>query len=501
MFRTEKDVLGQVKVPKDAYYGSFTARASANFQISGITAPAEFKIALGLVKKAAAMTNQELKELDHNLAKAIIQAADEFIQGKFDDQFQLDVFQAGAGTPFNMNSNEILANRANEIILKNPAAKGTYSPVTPNNHVNMAQSSNDVIPTAIRLAALLKLPPLLTAVADLAKSFQKIADTSQKILKVGRTHLQDAVPIRAGQEFEAYGSAIERCHKHIQNSFEHLHELGIGATALGTGITTHPDYRHKMVENLSKLLNQILNPSTKKSSKNSAIKLKATRFPMELTHGMNAFVVASNSLRVLANDLMRIANDLKLLVSGPYAGIAEIIMPEVEPGSSIMPGKVNPSIPECVTITACQIIGNDHVISLAAQMGQLELNVMTPAIMYNLLWSMELLSNTCRMFQEFCIDGIKIDADRCAESLQKSFCLATGLSPYLGYKVTAELVKETIQKKQPLAKVVSAKKFMTEQELQKILSADQLTAPQKTDQQLVQKIKKNEVYQSYLKKL
>lgn len=473
MFRKEKDSIGEIKVPQEAYYGSFTTRALQNFQISGIKAPTEFKKALGIIKKAAAITNKELKELDADLTKAITTAADEFINGKFDDQFQLDVFQAGAGTPFNMNANEIIANRANELLGK---TKGVYSPITPNNHVNMAQSSNDVTPTAIRIASLFKLKDLLPAVAGLAKSLDRVAQKSKNTLKIGRTHLQDAVPIRASQEFEAYASAIKRCHDYIKKSFQYLEEVGIGGTALGTGITTHPKFRQTMVKNLNKL---------------TGLKLKATRFPMELTHGMNAFVIASNSLRVLANDLIRIANDLKLLVSGPYGGLAEITMPDVEPGSSIMPGKINPSIPECVTMVGCQVIGNDQVISLAAQMGQLELNVMTPVIMFNLLWSMELLVNTCHMFRKFCVDGIKFNTEQCEKLLTQSLCLATGLSPYLGYKVTAELVKEALKKDKSLKDVVNQKKFMSPAELNDILSAEKLTLPSFIDKNLVKKIRNN----------
>lgn len=482
-FRIEKDVIGPVKVPSKAYCGSFTVRARRNFRISGITAPQEFKVALGLVKKAAAVTNKELGELDPKLAGAIVRACDEFIAGKFDDEFTLDVFQAGAGTPFNMNANEIIANRSNEIL---GGEKGRYKPVTPNNHVNWAQSSNDVTPTAIRIAALLRLKKLLPEVEKTGKSLMKKAKEFHGILKIGRTHMQDAVPIRLGQEFEAYGSAILRCHRYIKESFAHLNELGIGATALGTGITTHPKYRGLMVKNLSRL---------------SGLKLRATRYPMELTHGMNAFTVASNSLRVLANDLVRIANDFKLLVSGPIGAIAEITMPEVEPGSSIMPGKINPSVPECINMIGFQVVGNDTAINYGAQAGQLELNVMTPMIMYDLLWSMELLANGCNMFRVFCIDGIKADEKRCKHLLDTSLCHATGLSPYIGYKVTAELVKEALKGGKTLKRTVLEKKFMSAAELDKILSPASLTAPAVTDKKLVTRIKANKNYQTYLKGL
>jgi len=487
-FRKEKDVIGWVNVPFDAYYGSFTTRAHENFQISGMRAPKEFKIALGLIKKSAAITNKELKELEPKIADAIIKAADEFIAGKFDDQFFLDVFQAGAGTPFNMNTNEILANRANEILggKNSTNTKGQYKPVTPNNHVNWGQSSNDVIPTAIRLAALLKLNNLLEENKKLGETFNKKAKEFNNIIKIGRTHIQDAVPIRLGQEFEAYGSAILRSQKFIKESFNHLLELGIGGTALGTGITTHPKFRALMVKNLSKL---------------TGFKLSPTKFPMELTHSMNAFTIASNSLRVLANDLVRIANDFKLLVSGPIGGIAEIIIPEVEPGSSIMPGKINPSIPECINMIGFQIVGNDTAINYGVQASQLELNVMTPMIMHNLLWSMELLTNGCHMFRTFCVEGVQADKKRCQQLLEQSLCLATGLSPYLGYKITAELVKEALHKRKTLKQEVLDQKFMTEQDLDNILSPAKLTAPSLTDKALADRIKKSQTYQSYLQKL
>jgi len=294
--------------------------------------------------------------------------------------------------------------------------------------------------------------------------------------------MQDAVPIRLGQEFEAYGSAILRCHSYIKESFAHLNELGIGATALGTGITTHPKYRQLMVKNLSRL---------------TKLKLIATSCPMELTHGMNAFTIASNSLRVLANDLVRIANDFKLLVSGPIGAIAEITMPEVEPGSSIMPGKINPSIPECVNMIGFQVVGNDTAINYAVQAGQLELNVMTPMIMHNLMWSMELLMNGCDMFRRLCVDGIKADKKRCQTLLDKSLCHATGLSPYLGYKATAELVKESLHKGNTLKQAVMEKAFMSADELDTILSAERLTSPSLTDKKLALRIKNNPNYVKY----
>lgn len=481
--RIERDALGTVKVPKDAYYGAFTARALQNFQISGIPAHPAFRTALAYIKKAAAQTNAEIGEIEKKHAQAIIKAADEFLSGKFNDQFLLDVFQAGAGTPFNMNLNEILANRANELL---GSKKGTYKPVTPNNHINWGQSSNDAIPTALRIAALMQSQKLLPEVKKLSQSFFKKGRQFKNIVKVGRTHLQDAVPITMGQEFEAWGAAIQRSHDTIKRSFEELKEVAIGGTALGTGITAHPKYRALMVKNLRSI---------------SGFKLRSTKYPMELSANMNSFSRASSALRCLANDLIRISRDLRILASGPAGGIHEIHLPEVEPGSSIMPGKVNPSIPECVSMIGFQVIGNDQTINAAVQSSELELNVMTPIIMMNLLWSAGILRAGSETFRTMCVDGIKANKERCQEVLAQSLCLATGLSPYLGYKVTAELVKESLKKKQTLIETVKLKKFMPDKELGKILSAKRLTSPQTTDKTLKQKIEQNRNYQNYLKKL
>lgn len=481
--RTERDALGPIRVPKDAYYGSFTVRAKQNFQISGIQADPTFRKALSHIKIAAAQTNAQLGELQKKHATAIIKAAKEFIAGKFDGQYTLDVFQAGAGTPFNMNINEILANRANELL---GGKKGDYKPITPNNHVNWGQSSNDTIPTAIRLAALMKIQKLLPEVKQLSQSFFKKGRQFKEILKVGRTHFQDAVPITLGQEFDAYGAAIQRSHDIIKEAFDHLKEIAIGGTALGTGITTHPKFRPLMVKNLSKL---------------SGFGLKATKYPMELSANMNAFSLASGSMRYLANDYIRISKDLRVLASGPAGGINEIELPEVEPGSSIMPGKVNPSIPECTTMIALQVMGNDHAINTSVQHSELELNVMTPLILLNLLWSIEIITNGTTMFRTLCIDGIKANKEHCTELLDKSLSMATGLSPYLGYKVTAQLVNEALKKKQTLKKTLQSKQFMSDTELNKVLSPKKLTMPSATDQKLKKQISQNLNYQKYLKRV
>lgn len=319
--RLEKDALGSLEVPPDAYFGIFTARAMEHFQISGMKAPQEFKQAIGYIKKAAALTNKRLEELVPHEAAAIIQATDEFIAGTFDHEYILDVFQAGAGTPFNMNANEIIANRANEILGQ---PKGSYTPITPNNHVNWAQSSNDVIPTAIRIAALFKVNKLIEQIDSLATVFIEKSQIFDDVLKIGRTHLQDAVPIRLGQEFSAYGKAFQRSAQFIRESFAKLGEIGLGGTALGTGITGHPDFREMVTKQLAEL---------------TGLALTTTAYPMELTHNMNNFSLASASLRCLANDLIRVSSDLRLLTSGPAGGMNEIKLPEVEPGSSIMPEK------------------------------------------------------------------------------------------------------------------------------------------------------------------
>lgn len=481
--RTERDALGTVKIPKDAYYGSFTARAAESFQISHIPASKSFKNALANIKKAAAQTNAELGELQKEHARAIIKAADEFMDGKFDDQYFLDVFQAGAGTPFNMNMNEILANRANEIL---GGKKGEYQPITPNNHVNWGQSSNDTIPTAIRVAALVECQQLLPEIEKLAKAFFKKGKQFKNILKIGRTHLQDAVPITLGQEFDAWGAAIQRSHDHIRQSFSHLQEIAIGGTALGTGITAHPKYRKLMTKNLNKL---------------TKLKLTNTKYPMELSANMNAFTVASAALTTLANDLIRVSKDIRTLASGPAGGMNEIHLPEVEPGSSIMPGKVNPSIAECVTMVGLQILGNHHTVDAAVRHGELELNTMTPVILLNLTWSIRLLKNACETFRKLCIDGIKANTGQIEKLLDQSLCLATGLSPYIGYKATAELVNEALKKKQSLKTTVASKQFMSEKELNAILSAKKLTKPSATDQKLKKKIHANPNYKKFIEKL
>ncbi|MDD5337776.1 MAG: aspartate ammonia-lyase, partial [Candidatus ainarchaeum sp.] len=385
--RKESDFLGSVEVPAEAYYGVFTVRALRNFSISGIKAPEKFIRSLALVKKACALANMELGLLDKRSGNAIVQAADEVIKGKHTEQFPLDVYQAGAGTPYNMNMNEVLSNRALEILGQE---RGKYEIVNPNNHANMSQSSNDVIPTATRISVLYAIAELLPSLEKLEKALERKGDEFSKIVKTGRTHYQDAVPITLGQEFHAYANRIREAEKRIKNASEELKNLGIGGTAIGTGINTHPKFSGLVVERLNA---------------ESGFGLKVADDKIDKTQNFDDFVSVSNSLRMLCVDLLKISNDLKLLNSGPNAGIAEIMLPEVEPGSSIMPGKVNPSIPECLDMVCFEVMGRDQAVMLGAANGVLELNVYTPLIMHDLLDSLSILKNAIGMFSDLCIEG------------------------------------------------------------------------------------------------
>lgn len=445
--RIEVDSMGKVTVPSEAYYGAQTTRAKQNFQISGHIAPAIFRQALGMVKLAAAQTNANLGLLDKKLSTAIIQAAEEFIDGKFDHDFTLDVFQAGAGTSYNMNANEIIANRANEIL--------SATHVNPNDHVNMAQSTNDVIPTATRIAALLSLPPLLQALTACEETLSKIAKKYAKLTKVGRTHLEDAVPISLGQEFDSYKEALHKAGEFLANQSQNLQVLGIGGTAVGTGINTHPKYRDLMVKNLTKLI---------------GLHFQSGRNLTEMANNMNDFLNFSASLRSLATNLLNICSDLKLMNSGPKAGLAEISLPAVQPGSSIMPGKVNPSIPECLEMICMQVLGNDKVIEIACQKSNFELNVFCPLIMWNLLQSVEILTNGLKMFNKFALEGLQINEKQIRRLFEESLCTATTLSPKLGYALTADIVKSALQKGKTIREEVLTRKLMDEKELNKILS-------------------------------
>lgn len=481
--RLEKDAIGKFNVPAHAYYGIFTTRALQNFKLTGIRAPRVYIQALGLVKEACAEVNLNLGLLDGKAAKAIMQASREFAEGKFDEDFPIDVIQAGAGTPFNMNANEVIANRANELLGK---PFGVYDPVHPNNHVNLSQSSNDVTPTAIRIAALFSAAPLIASLEKLSHSFRHFAEKHAKLIKVGRTHLEDAVPITLGQEFHAYATMLEKSKKRLMKNSIELLEIGLGGTALGSGITTHPSFQKKVVARLSKL---------------TRLPLVPTEDLFETTSGMNVFVSVSGACRMIAIDLVKIANDLKLLNMGPLAGIAEITLPEVEPGSSIMPGKVNPSIVEAVHMAAYDVMASDHAVALAGQAGQLELNVMTPLILKHLLQSLTLLTNTCDMFRKDCVDGIQVNENTIKSLFENSLVTATALSPYLGYEVMAEIVKEALASHKSIVYILRQKGFMEENVLAHLLSPERTTRPAVTNISIKKRIEKNEAYQRYKAKL
>jgi aspartate ammonia-lyase len=449
--RIEEDSMGKVEVPAEAYSGGQTARAENNFQISRFIAPAIFRQSLGMVKLAAAQTNTSLGLIDKKLSKAIIQACEEFIDGKFDVDFTLDVFQAGAGTSYNMNANEIIANRANEIL---GGKKGEYKFVHPNNHVNMAQSTNDVIPTATRIATLLSIPGLLQSLNDCESTLEKIAKKYAKLIKVGRTHLEDAVPITLGQEFDSYKEALHKAGEFVANQSGELQILGIGGTAVGTGINAHPKYRETMIKNLTKLI---------------GLQFESGKNLTEMANNMNGFLNFSAALRSLAINTLNICSDLKLMNMGPKAGIAEITLPGVQPGSSIMPGKVNPSIPECLEMICMQVLGNDKTIEIACQKSNFELNVFCPIIMWNLLQSMEILTNGLKMLNEFALKDLQINEKQIKKLFEESLCTATSLSPKLGYSLTAEIVKSALKKGSTIRDEVLSRKLLSSKELDELI--------------------------------
>jgi aspartate ammonia-lyase len=457
--RKESDFLGAMEIPDEAYWGVFTKRAMENFNLTGITARPVFIHSIAHVKLAAAEANEQLGTLPHDKADAIKKAAREVIEGKHDKQFPLDVIQAGAGTPFNMNVNEVIANRALEIAGR---SRGDYSFIHPNNHVNMAQSSNDVIPTAIRLAILFSHPALVKEVGLLEETLRKKAVDFTGIVKTGRTHLQDAVPIALSDVFIAYARSIEHDKLLLLPASERVSELGIGGTAIGTGINTHPDFRALVVERLAA---------------NTGLPVRGGVSLIELTSNMNAFHLYSSALSVLATSIHRISNDLKLLSSGPRGGIGELRLPEVEPGSSIMPGKINPSIPEAAEMAALQAISQINAVEAGCRGGQLQLNVLTPLIAHNLLSAQSLLANTCHMLRVFCIDGIKPDKARINNNLMAGLMVATSLAPKLGYTLVSEMIKEADRRGISVRQVVLEKKLLPESELDALLDPHRLTKP------------------------
>jgi aspartate ammonia-lyase len=450
--RREIDPLGERLIPKNAYYGIQTLRATENFPVSGIKAPIQFINAYVLVKKAAATANMQVGCLEPKTAKAIIQACDEVLAGKLLDQFVVDVFQAGAGTSFNMNVNEVLANRALEILGKQ---KGDYKTVNPNDNVNMGQSTNDTFPTALHVSVLMALQPLLGALGDLAEAFDKLGKKNAHVLKSGRTHLQDAVPVTIGQEFTAYGSTVANACVELRKRQENLCAVALGGTATGTGANTHPDYKRLAIAELAKSTGFELKPAS-----NSFEGLQSHRAAQSVSSG----------LKELALELIRIANDLRLLASGPTTGLNEIVLPPVQPGSSIMPGKVNPVMAECLDMVAFQVVGCDAAVSLAVQAGQLELNVMTPVIMYNMLFSIQILTNYIPVFTEKCVKGITVNEKQCNQYVEKNPSLATLLSPYIGYLEASKIAKQAQAENRSVKEIALEKGLLKPKEIEKIFS-------------------------------
>jgi aspartate ammonia-lyase len=458
-FRSERDPLGELTVPADAYYGIQTARAVENFPISGLRAPADLVTATILVKKAAAEANAALGRLDADVARAIVSAADEILNGRFRDQFVVDVYQAGAGTSHNMNANEVLANRAAELLGE---PRGSYTRVHPNDHVNMGQSTNDVFPTATRLALLLGAGSLVAAARALVESLARKAEEFTDVLKTGRTHLQDAVPITLGQEFGGYAACVRRGADDVAAASEQLQELNIGATAVGTGLNAGDDYRRLIVDNLSRYTGLGLKP---------ALNL------FRVTQSMGDVLAYSGAMRRLAVELGKVASDLRLLSMGPRAGLAEIALPAVQPGSSIMPGKVNPSVPEMVNQVCFQVMGCDTTIMMGCEAGQLELNVMMPVIAWNALHASSILREAMKVLRMRCVDGITADTTRARELLDRSTAAATALSPYIGYAATAEIAKEAVKSGRSIRELVLERGLLDAKRLDEILSVAAMTRP------------------------
>ncbi|HEV2276763.1 MAG TPA: aspartate ammonia-lyase [Acidobacteriaceae bacterium] len=455
--RKEKDSLGFFEVPAQAYYGAQTARAVENYPISGMRAHPLLIRAIAMVKRAAAEANRELGTVNARRADAIIHAAQEVIDGKWNDEFVVDVFQAGAGVSFHMNANEVIANRANEIL---GGKLGEYVEVHPNDHVNYGQSTNDVFPTAMRIAALLALETLYPELDALASAFAQKGQEFESVIKSGRTHMQDAVPIRLGQEFRAYEIAIEKASEALRQASDGLRELGLGGTAVGTGLNTHPEYRKKAVENLSRISEQPLFPAGD------------LRWAMQ---SQACMAQVSGALRGLALEVIRISNDLRLLSSGPNTGFNEIHLPSLQPGSSIMPGKVNPVMAELAAMVSFQVIGNDTAVALAVQAGQLELNVMMPTMAYNVLQSITILANTLHQFTERCVAGITANEAKCREYAEKTIALATALNPHIGYAKAAELVKESVQSGQSIVELLRSRKLLNDEEIAQVLDLEKMT--------------------------
>ena len=460
-YRIEKDSMGERQIPNDAYYGIQTLRAIENFPISGIKPLATYIDACVLIKKATAIANGELGCITQEIANAIVQAADEVLNGAYRDQFVVDIYQAGAGTSHHMNVNEVLSNRALEIL---GDEKGNYQRVSPNDHVNYGQSTNDVIPTAIRIGSLLALEhSLYPALTDAIATLEQKGEEFQDIVKSGRTHLQDAVPVRLGEEFRAWAQILCEHQIRLERAAEDLYSLGLGGSAAGTGLNTHPQYRDRVAAILANLIGK---------------PLKSAPHLMAAMQSMAPFVNVSGALRNLAQDCIKISHDLRLMDSGPKTGLKEIQLPPVQPGSSIMPGKYNPVMAEMTSMVCFQVMGYDTAIAFAAQAGQLELNVMMPLIAYNLIHSIEILGNTIDALSKNCLAGIIAKRDRCLAYAEGSLSLVTALNTHIGYLNAAAVAKESLLTGKSLRQIVLEKGLMTEEALAQVLDLKKMSAMQ-----------------------
>jgi aspartate ammonia-lyase len=455
-FRIDKDSLGEVKVPSDAYYGPFASRAKEMYKVTGQRAHINLIRAFVMIKRSAALANKELKALDAKKADAIVKACDEILAGKLLDQFVVEAINSGAGTAFNMNTNEVIANRALEILGKK---KGEYETVSPNDHVNMSQSSNDTFPTAMHVAILLNMEEADKSISILINSLQKKAKEFEDIIKIGRTHLMDAIPVTLGAEFEEYAYSLARAQKRMREAMDGLREVGLGGTAVGTGANTPKGYRELAIKRLSEI---------------SKLKLKPSDNMFYSLQSKFDVANASSALRNVAIELTKMANDIRLMACGPVAGLAEVLIPAVHAGSSIMPGKVNPSLAECLNMVCFNVIGNDVAVAMAAQAGQFELNVMLPGMLKSVLDSTDMLKNFLPVFAENMIDGIKANREKLESYIEKSPVLVTLLNPYIGYLKAAEIYKEALKTNKTIRELVLEMKLMTKAELDKALSKESI---------------------------
>ncbi|HEU4965142.1 MAG TPA: aspartate ammonia-lyase [Bacilli bacterium] len=458
-FRTEKDLLGTKEVPADAYYGIQTLRAVENFPITGIPPHERMIKALAAVKKAAALANMEVGVLKKKIGEAIVQAAEEVMAGGFADQFIVDSIQGGAGTSMNMNVNEVIANRAIEHL---GGIKGDYLLCSPNTHVNMAQSTNDVFPTSIRIASLNLAQGVIKQLEALRTALSAKAVEFDQVIKMGRTHLQDAVPIRLGQEFSAYAKVIGRDVERVSRSLDNLREINMGATAVGTGLNADPRYITKVSEHLRAI---------------TGLDLVRAEDLVDATQNTDSYTEVSAALKICAVNLSKMCNDIRLMGSGPLTGLGELLLPARQPGSSIMPGKVNPVMAEVVNQVAFQIIGNDHTISLASEAGQLELNVMEPVLVFNLLQSLSILQNVLQTFRENLIEGLQANIDRCRELVERSVGIVTAINPHVGYETATVVAKEALKTGRSVREICLERGILTEEELDVILNPFEMTSP------------------------